>query len=70
MSGSPAIAAAAHALKGGSATMGARRVAARCADVEDAARRGELPGPDELARVSAELQLAAAALRAEGAEAP
>jgi len=61
----PALVAAAHALKGGSATMGAKGVAALCADLEVAGRRGELPGPDDLARVSAELQLAAAALQAQ-----
>ncbi len=61
----PALAAAAHALKGGSATMGALGLASRCAVMEAAGRRGELPGPDDLARVSAELQLAAAALQAE-----
>ena len=61
----PALAAAAHALKGGSATMGAKGVAALCAVLESAGRRGELPGPDELDRVSAGLQVAAAALRAQ-----
>lgn len=61
----PALAAAAHALKGGSATMGAVGVAALCAVVEAAGRRGELPGLDELAQVSAELQVAAAALQAQ-----
>ncbi len=61
----PAVAAAAHALKGGSATMGAKRMAALCADLEAAGRRGELPGPEELAHVSADLQVAAAALRAQ-----
>jgi len=61
----PALAAAAHALKGGSATMGAKRVAALCGDLEAGGRRGELPGPDDLARVSADLQVAAAALRAQ-----
>ena len=61
----PALAAAAHALKGGSATMGTKRMAALCADLETAGRRGELPGPEKLARVSADLHLAAAALRAQ-----
>ena len=66
----PALAVAAHALKGGSATMGAKRMAALCADLEAAGRRGELPGPDELARLSTELQLAAAALQAQPPGAP
>ena len=61
----PALAAAAHALKGGSATMGAKRVASVCADLEATGRRGEIPGPEELARLSAALQAAAAALRAQ-----
>jgi len=61
----PALAAAAHALKGGSATMGAKRMAALCADLEAAGRRGELPGPEELARVSADLQVAGVALQAQ-----
>lgn len=45
--------------------MGAKGVAALCADLETAGRRGELPGPEELARVSVELQQASAALRAQ-----
>ncbi len=61
----PALAAAAHALKGGSATMGAKRMAALCADLEATGRRGELPGPEELARATADLQVAATALRAQ-----
>jgi len=60
----PALAAAAHALKGGSATMGAKRMAALCAALEVTGRRGELPGPEDLARVSADLLVAAAALQA------
>lgn len=67
---SSALAAAAHALKGGSVTIGAKRVAALSADLEAAGRRGELPGPEELARVSADLQMAAATLRAQGDKAP
>ncbi len=66
----PALAAAAHALKGGSATMGAKGVAALCAVLAAAGRRGELPGPEELDRVSADLQVAAATLRAQGDKAP
>ena len=61
----PAAARAAHGIKGGSASMGAQRLAAACAEVEAAVRAG---GPVDLAaahaRLSAEAEQATAALAA------
>jgi len=56
---------AAHGLRGTSATMGAVVVAAACAPLEAAAREGELAGPGGLDHLSADLERAATALRAQ-----
>ena len=59
----PALKALAHSLKGTSATMGASRVAAACAAVEEAAARGQAVEPGELETLAAELERATVALR-------
>jgi HPt (histidine-containing phosphotransfer) domain-containing protein len=52
----PALARAAHSLKGASANVGAAQLAAACAEVESQARSCEIEGGDELMqRLEAEL---------------
>lgn len=58
------LAEAAHALKGTSASMSAAGLASVCAALEAAAVKGEVSLPEALDRVAAELERAAAALRA------
>jgi two-component system, sensor histidine kinase and response regulator len=58
-----AVRAAAHGLRGSSATMGAKAVAAACEAFEHLAGEGRMPAPDDLDRLSAELERAGAALR-------
>ena len=58
-----AVRTAAHGLKGSSATMGAKSVADACQALELLAGEGEMPAPEALERISAELERAAAALR-------
>ena len=59
-----ALEAAAHGLRGSSASMGAAALAAECEALEAAAGAGRMVGPGALDRLAAELQRAAAALRA------
>ena len=59
----PALKALAHALKGTSATMGASRVAAACAALEEAAALGQAAERGGLEPLAAELERATAALR-------
>lgn len=61
----PKVALEVHSLKGNASYMGVRRVVRACADMEAAARAGDLSGADEaLSRIRAELETARAALRA------
>ena len=65
-SDAPLLESAAHGLKGSSSTMGAARVAAACAVLESAGRKGELDGVEpQLQRVERELRLATDALHTE-----
>jgi len=61
---------AAHGLKGSSATMGATAMAAACAVLESAARDGVVAEQQDVVRISAELERAAAALRAQVLDQP
>ena len=58
-----ALRAAAHGLKGSSATMGATTVAAACHALELVAVQGGMPAPEALERVAVEVERAAAAMR-------
>ena len=60
---SAALEAAAHSLKGTSASMSAAVLASVCEVLETASSRGEMPAPEALDRISAELDRAAVALR-------
>ena len=55
--------AAAHGLRGTSATIGAAGVATACQSLENSAIRGEVPEPAGLDRVAGELLRATSALR-------
>jgi HPt (histidine-containing phosphotransfer) domain-containing protein len=56
---------AAHALKGSSSNLGAKCLAAACADVMALAREGKLPDVSAIARVLAEFERLKPALEAE-----
>ena len=58
-----AVARAAHSIKGASASFGARRLAALATEVVEAARRGEAPGAEVVARLEAEVASAVEAAR-------
>jgi len=58
----PALLAAAHGLRGTSATIGAAGVATACQALESSAARGEEVGAEELDRVAGELRRATTAL--------
>jgi len=58
----PALLAAAHGLRGTSATIGAVGVATACQALESSAGRGEVAGAEELDRVAGELRRATTAL--------
>jgi PAS domain S-box-containing protein len=61
----------AHSLKGSAANLGARRLAAVCAEIEALGRAGDLEGiPALYAQAEAELRAAMDALAAEAADAP
>ena len=59
----PALKVLAHSLKGSSANMGASRVAAACAALEEAAALGQAAEPGGLEPLAAELERATVALR-------